>query len=220
MKLTIINGSPRGKNSNSSVITQWLLEGIGNHKDYETETAYLNRIQDHESTVGKMANSDMVIIIFPLYADCMPGLVMAFIERLQPLKGSLQGKKLGFIVHSGFPEACHSRYVERYLVWLSKELNADYMGTAITAGSEGFRVMPESMTRKKRSLYNQLGAKMMETGSFDPELSKMISGAERLPKLTLLLYRILGKTGVANFYWNGMLKRNNAYDNRSAKPYA
>jgi multimeric flavodoxin WrbA len=149
MKLTILNGSPRGKNSNSNIIIKWLLEDIENTPIYEIETIYLNKINEHENTVDKMLYANMVIIVFPLYTDCMPGLVMAFIEKLQSIKGELKGKKFGFIVHSGFPEACHSRHIERYLVWLTKELKSDYMGTVILGGSEGFRIMTESMTRKK-----------------------------------------------------------------------
>lgn len=220
MKLTIFNGSPRGRNSNSSIIIKWLLEGIADNTVCETETVYLNKLQEHEIAVDKMIGADMVVVVFPLYTDCMPGLVKAFIEKLEPHSGALQGKKLGFIVHSGFPEACHSRYIERYLIWLAKELGSDYMGTVVSGGSEGYRIMPDSMTRKKRSLFNKLGSELLKEGKFNNELSKKISGSERMSKAAQFIYKTLAITGVTNFYWNGLLKKNNAYKNRFARPYA
>jgi multimeric flavodoxin WrbA len=219
MKLTILNGSPRGKNSNSDIIIKWLLENIENNPVYETETIYLNKINEHKNTIDKILHVDMVIIVFPLYTDCMPGLVMAFIEKLQSIKEELKDKKFGFIVHSGFPETCHSRYIERYLVWLTKELKSDYMGTVILGGSEGLRIMPESMTRKKRNLFNRLGEKMVKEGNFNTDLIKKVEGRERMSKSALFIYKVLAKTGITNFYWNGQLKRNKAYNNRYARPY-
>jgi multimeric flavodoxin WrbA len=220
MKFAIINGSPRGKNSNSSLIIKWLLEKIENNPANEIETSFLNKVNEQEKVAEKIQNADTVIIVFPLYTDCMPGVVMAFIEKLQPIKDQFEGKKFGFIVHSGFPEACHSRYVERYLVWLAKELKTDYMGTAVLGGSEGFRMMSDSMTRKKRELFNMLGEKMVIEGCFNAEDLKKIAGRERFSKSTLLAYRVLAKTGLTDMYWNSMLKKNKAFDKRYNQPYA
>jgi len=45
----------------------------------------------------------------------MPGIVKVFIESLEPLCSREGNPDVGFIVQSGFPEAIHSRYVEKYL---------------------------------------------------------------------------------------------------------
>jgi multimeric flavodoxin WrbA len=219
MKCTVFNGSPRGEKSNSSVIIRWLLESAVNFPDVSTEAVLLRKTEQHEEYAAKMWESDISIIIFPLYADSMPGLVSAFIEKLQPYLGKMAGKKLGFVIHSGFSEAHHSRYIERYAVWLAQALDADYMGTAIYAGSEATRFMPDKMQKKKKALFNRIGESMFSEGIFDGKAVKKLVRTESLSGFKLLMYKILAKTDILNFYWNSELKKNKAYDNRFARPY-
>ena len=219
MKLTIFNGSPRGKNSNSSCIIQWLTEGLKDGSSVEHEIYYLNNVQKHNEYVQSFSASDYAIIVFPLYTDCMPGLVMAFFEMLEQIKKPLSGLKLGFIIHSGFPEAHHSRYMERYAVNLTKELGAEYIGTVIMPSSEGTRVMPEAMNKTRRSLVRQLGEKLTVIGSFDEDILIKIAGREKMSELSLVVYKLLSKTGLTNFYWNNQLKSNNAYEQNFDRPY-
>lgn len=219
MKLTIFNGSPRGKNSNSSHIIQWLTEGIKDNSSFEHEILFLNNVQKHNEYVQSFSKSDYAIIVFPLYTDCMPGLVMAFIEMLDQIKEPLSALKLGFIIHSGFPEAQQSRHVEKYVVNLTKLLGAEYIGTVIMPSSEGVKAMPEDMTKKSRSLFQQLGKKLTEIGSFDEEILRKIAGKEKMSKLTLAGFKLISKTGITNSNWNGKLKSNNAYEKRFDRPY-
>ena len=219
MKLTILNGSPRGKNSNSSLIIQWLTEGLNDNFFFKQDTYYLKDIQKHNDYLAHFVESDYVIIVFPLYTDSMPGLVMAFIEMLAQVKRPLTNLKLGYIIHSGFPEAHQSRYVERYMVSLTKRLGANYIGTAIMPSSEGIRIMPEGMVKKKRYLFRQLGQKLTEIGRFDDEILKNVVGTEKMSELGLIVYKLLSKIGLTNFYWDNQLKSNNAYNIRFEKPY-
>ncbi len=220
MKLAIFNGSPRGTTGNSALIIDWLTEGMKTRQDIISEVYLLNRLRDHERFVKVLKESDIAIIVFPLYTDAMPGITMAFFERLEDLKGTLNSLKLGFVVHSGFPEACQSRHVEKYLEWLTGYLGAQYLGTAIMGNSEGMKVMPPSMTQGKRSLFAELGRGIALGTSFASALLKKLSGKERLSRSAILGYKLLSLTGLTNWYWNSQLKRNKAYDKRFAKPYA
>jgi NAD(P)H-dependent FMN reductase len=220
MKLAIFNGSPRGTTGNSALIIDWLTEGMKTRQDIISEVYLLNRLRDHERFVKVLKESDIAIIVFPLYTDAMPGITMAFFERLEDLKGTLNSLKLGFVVHSGFPEACQSRHVEKYLEWLTGYLGAQYLGTAIMGNSEGMKVMPPSMTQGRRSLFAELGRGIALGTSFASALLKKLSGKERLSRSAILGYKLLSLTGLTNWYWNSQLKRNKAYDKRFAKPYA
>ncbi|SET34391.1 NADPH-dependent FMN reductase [Natronincola peptidivorans] len=220
MQLVIFNGSPRGKNSNSEVIIQWLIEGLQQEADNPIDLLYLNKTQNHQSYISRIQASDTALIVFPLYTDCMPGIVMAFFEALEPLRKSLSGLKLGFVVHSGFPEAHQSRFVEKYLQWLAEELDAKYMGTVIMGSSEGIRSMSSSMTKKKRKLFNQLGNSLLLENQFNVEIVKKIAGREKMSNFAAQCFSILSKTGITNYYWNSQLKKNKVYQDRFAKPYS
>lgn len=219
MKCTVFNGSPRGEKSNSSVIIRWILESAANFPDAGTEVVYLRKTEQHEEYAARMYESDISIIVFPLYADSMPGLVTAFIEKLQPYLGKMTGKKLGFVVHSGFSEAHHSRYVEKYAVWLAKALDADYMGTAVYAGSEATRLMPDKMQKGKKALFNRIGESVFSEGIFDSNAVKKLVRTESLSGFKLLMNKIFAKTGANNIYWDSELKKNKAFENRFARPY-
>ncbi len=87
----------------------------------------------------------------------MPGIVKAFIESLAPFKDRPDNPPLGFLVQSGFPEAAHSRFVERYLQKLAQRLGSPYLGTIVKGGAEGTRIMPENMTHDLFAALEQLG---------------------------------------------------------------
>lgn len=219
MQLTIFNGSPKGTGSNSDVLIQWLVEGVQQNSNFIIDMQYLNKIGNHDSYIKKFITSDVVLVVFPLYTDCMPGIVMAFIEKLQPLRKSLTGLKLGFVVHSGFPEALQSRQVEKYLAWLAEELSADYLGTVVMGGSEGISRMSQTAIKRKKMLFNELGRRLSQADGFDAELVKKIAGMEKLGKFSAWLLQIIVKTGILTIHMNSRLKENNAYRERFARPY-
>lgn len=220
MWLTIFNGSPKGTGGNSELLIRWLKEGILQNLDINVDTLYLNKIGDHDCFINQFKISDIVLIVFPLYTDSMPGIVMAFFEKLQPLRKSLAGLKLGFVVHSGFPEAIHSRAVEEYLKWLVTELGADYFGTVIMGGSEGIARMSPAAIAKKKALFNELGKRLPLENEFNAELIKKVTGEEKFNEIGIFIVQILLKTGLLQHFWNLKLKKNNTYRDRFAKPYA
>lgn len=219
MQLTIFNGSPRGKVSNSEILIQWLASGTEHMAEVNVQTIYLRNTAEHASYITQLQRSDVALLVFPLYTDSMPGIVMAFLERLDPFRKSLSGLKLGFVVHSGFPEAIHSRAVERYLQWLAKDLGAAYLGTVVMGGSNSLRETSPDKATGKRALFAELGHKFIAEQSFDPELVKKISGMEKFSKPITWGLKIAVSTGLLNTFWDEHLKKNNAYPERNATPY-
>jgi len=219
MRLVIFNGSPRGKAGNSEFLGQWLSSGATQHPDVEVEMTYLVKVMEHDTYVQKLAKADTAVIAFPLYTDCMPGIVMAFFEKLEPLRHKLSHLKLGFVVHSGFPEACQSRAVEKYLVWLAKELGAQYSGTVIMGSSEGIRLSSPKELEGKKGLFISLGESLVTGGRFDEKLVKKAAGMERLSGAMLPLFKALSNLSFFQSLWIEQLKKNNAYHRRNDRPY-
>lgn len=213
MQYLLFNGSPRGKNGNSERISRQFADGLLETKDISTEMISLNRPSSREEGAQKFASADCAILVFPLYTDAMPGIVMDFIEKLEPYKAKLQHLSLGFIVHSGFPEGLQSRGVEKYLVRLTALLGAQYAGTVVAAGSMG-------MSPKKLEIIRELGRRFPEKMVFDPALLPRASSFEKLPKFMVPIMSLLCKTRFMNTYWDQDLKKNGAFADRFAKPYA
>jgi NAD(P)H-dependent FMN reductase len=218
MKLAIFNGSPRKAKSNSTILIHKFLKGYYNYDNPDFIIHYLADTPKNSEHIEKFIEADTVIIIFPLYTDAMPGQVKYFLESIENLDSS--GKSVGFIVQSGFPEAYHSIFIEKYLHKRSNTMGWNYLGTVIKGGVEGIQIMPPQMTKKLFSYFEQLGSNFSISGKFDPAIINKLRKPYRMSNLRLLIFRIGIKTGLANFYWNMKLKENNAYDKRFARPYS
>jgi NAD(P)H-dependent FMN reductase len=217
MQLAIFNGSPRKTKSNSTILIQKFLNGYYNYDHTDFNIHYLADTQKNQEHIEKFIEADTIIIIFPLYTDAMPGQVKYFFDSIEELDS--RGKRVGFIVQSGFPEAYHSTFVEKYLEKLSKTMGWKYLGTVIKGGVEGIQIMPPSMTKNLFSNFEKLGQYFAATGKFDPEIIKKLKKPYQLNFLRLLTLRMMIMLGLSNFYWNMKLKENKAFEKRFAQPY-
>lgn len=218
MKLAILNGSPRQKKSNSKILIEHFLIGYEKLSNEKPSVGYLADLKRLEQNLELFKTSEIVLIIFPLYTDCMPGVVKAFLENIYG-SGDYSAKKIGFIVQSGFPEAIHSVWVEKYLQKLVKRLNCVYLGTVIKGGVEGIQMMPPFMTKKIYLDFELLGEYFARNQEFSPTIKAKLSRPYKLSSIRILFFKIFQSFGFVNFYWNQNLKKNNAFDKRFDKPY-
>lgn len=221
MKRLLLNGSPRGKSSNSRLILSWMAEGMSQAgAGADIPILDLARQSELGAQVAAFLDADEIVLAFPLYTDSVPGLVKNFLEALAT-QGSarLKGKRVAFVVQSGFPEAIHSQNTAAWLSRLCSRLGMIHGGTAIRGNSEGLRLMPPQMIAKARRDFIGFGADLASSGSFSLERSAKVAGPSRLPQATLGLMRFMEVLGIGNLYWDAMLKKNKAYDRRFDAPY-
>lgn len=220
MKLAIINGSPRYKKSNSTLLINQFLSRYNKIIPEDVSVHYLVNQQVRDEAVNAFMVSDQIILIFPLYTDCMPGIVKEFLENIAQLnKDDIGGKKIGFIVQSGFPESIHSVAVEHYFEKLAKRLQCEYLGTVIKGGVEGIQIMPPFMTKKLFAQFEILGEYFAKNSAFSPQIIEKLRKPYKMSPLRRTLFSMMAKTGLTNFYWNSNLKKNGAFEKRFDKPY-
>ena len=218
MQLSIFNGSPRFKNSNSKILIDHFLTGMGASYPESIEVQYLAEIKKTPQHVEAFEKADTIIMVMPLYTDSMPGIVKHFIERIAVKKYGFE-KRIGFIVQSGFPESNHSLNLERYLKKMANRMECNYIGTVIKGGVEGIQIMPPFMTVKLYAYFQELGKEFVMTGKFNELIVRKLRKPIQLSWLSRCFFQIGSITGLANFYWNSNLKKNGAYARRFAKPY-
>lgn len=219
MKLVIINGSPRYKNSNSEVLIRHFSEGyLKVSSEKELPVFYLAGKKQRETIDTVFRKADMIIFVFPLYTDSMPGIVKEALERIACNTCAFR-KKLGFIVQSGFPEAVHSVFTERYLEKYAKRIECVYLGTVIKGGMEGIKMMPPRMTKKLFDRFNSLGQYVALHDSFSPEITADLRKKYVMPPIGRFFFKLASIPGWTNYYWNMHLKKNGAYENRNDRPY-
>jgi NAD(P)H-dependent FMN reductase len=220
MQLTVFNGSPRGKKGNTKILMDKFLDGFRKIAGNDAEVHYLDNREKRKQAARIFANSEAVIVSFPLYSDSTPGLVKEFIESLAPFKGRKGNPKLGFVVQSGFPEGIHTACVERYLEKLARRLRCPYIGTIRKGGVEGIQRKTEKANRPLYRDFETLGESFGRTGSFDPAIVERFKKPERLPRAIFPLFYIMMKFGIMDMGWNRLLKASDAFAKRLDRPFA
>ncbi|MFH2012791.1 MAG: flavodoxin family protein [Pseudomonadota bacterium] len=121
MKLTVFNGSPRGKNGNTHFMVKEFIQGV-KEAGSEIENIFLTEKEinyclgcfdcwtktpgkciqkdDMEGLLREFMSSDIVVFATPLYVFNVTGLMKNFMDRLLPLSGPHFGKdKTGVCKH-------------------------------------------------------------------------------------------------------------------------
>jgi hypothetical protein len=216
VKLTVVNGSPRGKGSNTTILLDHFLAGFAETPGNAHEAIYLIQESGRREAVAAFAAAEVVLLAFPLYTDAMPGIVKEFIESLAVYKGREGNAKLLFLVQSGFPEGSHTGQIIPYLAKLAARLGSPYGGTIRKGGVEGIQSQPEFMTRSLFNGFRRLGQGFGATSRLDEGLLRAMAGRERLPKLALVAASKISEL----LYWNPQLRKNGVFEQRFARPYA
>lgn len=219
MKLTVINGSPRGSGSNTKIILSYFNYGFLNTKGNLVDLFYLKSIRNPGKQRELFMNAENLIIAFPLYTDSMPGMVKAFFENLESLKGEKPELNIGFIIQSGFPEAYQSHFLELYLEQLVRRLDCNYLGTIIKGNVEGIQIKPLWMVKGYLKKFVKLGTVFGREKKFDQKIIRQLAKPYKLNGFILFLFKLIKKMGFMNMYWDKMLKDNNAFARRDEKPY-
>jgi hypothetical protein len=165
-------------------------------------------------------DADEVLFAFPLYTDSMPGLVKAFLEAIAPADPArLRGKRVAFVIQSGFSEGIHTEALASYLARLCQRLGFTDLGTLRKGGMEAIRMLPAKKVAKIQALFVQAGHGLASLGRFAPEFVRTMAEPRTYGLGGRTVIRLLGKTGLINYYWNHMLKKNGAFERRFAMPY-
>ena len=178
MHVLIINGSPRVKKySNTNYIlvkfTEGLRENGASFEQYE--------ISDRGSwdQIRQAFDRDTVILIaLPLYVECIPGLLIEFLETLTPKS---DGSKLAFLLQGGFMEGVQLRCGEAYLKILAGKLGCAYMGTLVKGDNFMIRFFEGEWREKVTDPYADMGREFGSNGDFNSEACRKFTGHEKFP---------------------------------------
>lgn len=160
MKLSVINGSPRGKNSTSTILINELKNMLP--KDYHC-TIHAAAIKNAGNAFQEMSAADILVFVFPLYYYALPGMLTAFLEEYYAYAASLTNtapSKVYAIINCGFPEPSHNNQAAEIMRNFALRLDLDWR-FALEIGQgpivEATKTMPLNGFLKK-SIYQGLMA--------------------------------------------------------------
>lgn len=226
MKLLVLNGSPRGRGSNTKILTDAFGEGycetaaitaehfLGDLKNPGSEKTQVicNTIMED------FRNANSVFFAFPLYVDMMPGQVKYFIDRLEGNYGVQ--KEMVFLVQSGFPE---SKQLEPVAEWIKAWCSANsisFKGTIIKGGVEGMQSRGAKSIEPLKAFFRKLGAGYAKTHILDEGILTKLKRPRTFGPVVQCILHIMNFFGLTKTYWDEQLKQNEAHERRFDAPYA
>jgi hypothetical protein len=179
--LVIINGSPRvAKFSNTDKIIHSFAKGL-EEAGVTWELHNLSNRKEWDAAREAFINNERTLMAFPLYVECVPGLMLEFLETL-PTEHK-QPKELSFLLHGGMDEGNEFRLCERFLQGLPAQLGCSYGGTLIHGGSFRIRTASADQVAKIVTPYIEMGLLFAQKGNFlSPEAARF-TGMEQYPWL-------------------------------------
>ena len=178
MHVLIINGSPRVKKySNTNYIlvkfTEGLRENGATFEQYEiSDRGSWDQIRQ------AFDRNTVILIALPLYVECIPGLLMEFLETLTPKS---DGSKMAFLLQGGFMEGVQLRCGEAYLKILAGKLGCAYMGTLVKGDNFMIRFFEGEWREKVTDPYADMGREYAVNGDFNSKACKKFTGHEKFP---------------------------------------
>ena len=98
MNISIINGSPKPGESTSGLLIKYLLQEIGECN------ARVFKCSLQTAKLAKIARSDVLVLVFPLYVDSIPSQLLRLLIGLEELRDLNHDMMVYCIVNNGFFE--------------------------------------------------------------------------------------------------------------------
>ncbi len=191
MHVLIINGSPRVKTySNTDKILEKFVNGMSEN-GITFEQYEVSDVKQWDIMREAYYNNSKIIIALPLYVECIPGLLMEFMETLKPKN---DGTGMAFILQSGFAEGIQLRCGEAYLEILAGKLGCEYLGTLVKGDNFSIRFFEGEQRDRITEPYTEMGREFSKNGDFKSEACKKFTGPEVFPAYIRLLVGLLQKT--------------------------
>lgn len=198
MHLVIINGSPRlVSTSNSELIINSFLEGFCN-SDNSYELFSVANKRTWEIIKTAVETNFNIIIVLPLYSESVPSLLLEFLESLSDVEFD-DKRKISFILHSGFIEACQRRCCEMFLEKLPEHIGGNFAGTLSKGNTFPFWLYPQEKLKALLEDFEKMGIYYSENRNFFGKEVGKINDAEYISESEAKIINRLIKFALYDF---------------------
>ena len=108
MKIILINGSPKVRNSTSEALIRSLKDSISSKADTLEISLHTSAIP--QGALEQMSDADAWVFAYPLYVDGIPGHLLSCLVQLEELHLSNPDIRVYGIVNCGFYEGIQTQY--------------------------------------------------------------------------------------------------------------
>lgn len=215
MHVVIINGSPRiPQYSNTDKIVGAFERGLAG-KGATCERYAISDRNSWKDICRAYENNTQIIIALPLYVECVPGLLLEFLDTLPRKEENTQ---LSFILQGGFAEGCQYRCGEQFLEKLPGYLGCSYGGCLVKGDNFSIRLLNKEQQEKVTKPYERLGEVFAIEHNFYGTEARNFTGAEYYSLPQRIMVGMAFKTIVRRIF-NKAAKSWGCKDKLDVKPY-
>lgn len=215
MHLLIINCTPRiREKSNTDKILCEFVKGY-EESGNTTETVCLSKRNEWEKIKEKFYLNNNILFAIPLYVECIPGIMMEFLETLKPKQDNKT--KLGFLLQGGFAEASQLRTCESYLEILPSMLGCEYNGTLLKGDMFAVSLLDGKIRNQLIEPFYDMGKYYAENNYFNKEVVDCFAKPEFFSKKFIFLNNILSP--LKKLFFISFAKKLGCKTSLAYKPY-
>ncbi len=209
----LLVASPRGFQSTSNSLGLYLLEKL-HTGGFSIQTVFVQPAMRSQSTVtkllGQVAASDLIILSFPLYVDCLPAPLISLLQEISYQSKNTASKKpqrLLVIVNNGFPEATQNATAVAICRQFASEAGLEWVGGLSLGGGGAIN----GVSLERAGLPARNAKKTLDLTAADLLAGNAVSGQAvtlmAKPAVPRWLFLMVG-----NRRWNSMAKQNGVKD--------
>ncbi|WP_251861687.1 flavodoxin [Clostridium sp. Marseille-Q2269] len=203
--LCIINGSPKKKNSNSSYFINELIQLLNNN--IKTKEYYVSELMKDTSSLNEILSFNKIILISPLYADCLPSPMLDFMICFESFLKNKKGLNTDMycLINCGFLEGTQNSIAIDIMKNYCTRIGFNWrLGIGIGAGE--FMINSKNIplnSKMKHPIYDALLTLKKDIENINNSITpqnKILVNA-KMPKF---IFKLAG-----NMYWKRIAKKNN-----------
>ena len=222
MKVILVIGSPREKDSTSVALGNYLVKQLKAATEIEAETHYTHRAIRSEAALpaalAALAGAELVIFAAPVYVDSMPAPAIGFLERatsfLAESAARTPGQRFVALTNCGFPEAQHGDVMLEICRRFAEQTGFAWAGGLTLGGGEPLHGRPLEasgpMARSAMAALDATATALAQGGDVPPEADALM----RKPRIQPAVYRRMG-----NLMWKRQAKKRGLQGQLRARPF-
>ena len=216
----LLVGSPKSASSTSNSLGDYLisrLEQLGLTVSKEFIYKLVRKEEGQKKLLTKVEEASTIILVFPLYVDCLPAGVIKALELIadhRVLTNNREKQRFAIIINCGFPEAQHNNTAVEICKIFSREVGFEWKG-ALSLGMGG-AIGGRSLEERGGMMRNvtkglDLAAKALAEGKDIPNEAIELFEKKFIP---ITLYTKMGNLG-----WNRQAKKYGVRKKIKDQPY-
>jgi multimeric flavodoxin WrbA len=203
-KMIILSASPKKSEPSVSALLSGMAKTHMCGKGIDADIIDVSKALTAESSAFEaMKQADAMLIVFPLYFFCMPGMLTRFLEDYAQFAGSqIKPQKIYTVVNCGFPEPEINEDAIRVIQSFARHIGASFrFGVGFGSGGMIMGAMEAPFMKKAMETLNNAFEIMVKDISGEP--SPAMSNVYIRVGFPRRLYYFGG-----NFGWRQMAKKN------------